>query len=159
MVEVLREEIQRADIQRVNLFGHSGGGALAMLIAERIVETSAVVTLAGNLDTDGWTALHGYSPLYTSLNPTRRAPLDQRIVQVHLMGGRDSNIPPTLARNWVMQQPNSYGVIFRTFDHSCCWDSQWLSVVKQVTRRDVPLNFNVSPFKRPEKRFLSAGYR
>ncbi len=157
MVEVLREEMQRADVQRVNLFGHSGGGTLAMLIAEQIKETSAIVTLAGNLDTDAWTTLHNYSPLYTSLNPIKRAPIDRQIVQVHLMGGRDGNIPPTLARNWIMQQPNSYGVIFRKFDHSCCWASQWQSVVRQITRRDVPLNFNVTPFKRPEKRYLSSG--
>lgn len=155
MVEVLRREIERFKIKQVNLVGHSGGGALALLIAEQIAETKAVVTMAGNLDTDGWTTLHGYSPLYTSLNPTKRASLGPHIVQVHLMGGRDNNIPPTLARNWVMQQPNAYGVVYEKFDHSCCWASQWQSIVNQLTRGEMPLHFNVTPFKRPEKRYLS----
>ena len=61
---------------RVRLFGHSGGAALALLIAERLpTAVDAVLTLAGNLDTDAWTTHHGYSPLYGSINPAGRAPL------------------------------------------------------------------------------------
>jgi len=155
MVEVLRGEMSKQGATRVNLFGHSGGGALAMLMAEQLSETRSVVTLAGNLDTDAWTSLHGYSPLFTSLNPSKRAPLDRRVTQVHLMGGRDRNIPPTLARQWITSQPNSYGVIFEDFDHSCCWNSQWRSIVRQVTRGAKPLEFTAKPFKMPPRQYLS----
>ncbi len=155
MVEVLRGEMLKQGATSLNLFGHSGGGALAMLMAEQLSETRSVVTLAGNLDTDAWTSLHGYSPLFTSLNPSKRAPLDRRVTQVHLMGGLDRNIPPTLARQWITSQPNSYGVIFEDFDHSCCWNSQWRSIVRQVTRGAQPLEFSVRPFKMPSRQYLS----
>ena len=154
MIEALRIEIQRSGATRVNLFGHSGGGALALLMAEQLVETDTIVTIAGNLDTDGWTDLHGYSPLYTSLNPVKRPPLNPRITQIHLMGGRDSNIPPLLASSWIDEQPNSYGVIFREYDHNCCWASQWKTIVRQVNRGDLPIQFSAKPFKLPERRFL-----
>lgn len=155
MVEVLRAEMLKHQATKINLFGHSGGGAIAMLMAEQLSETRSVVTMAGNLDTDAWTSLHGYSPLFTSLNPSKRAPLDRRVTQVHLMGGRDRNIPPNLARQWVTSQPNSYGVIFQDFDHSCCWNSQWRSIVRQVTRGAQPLEFAVKPFKIPPRQYLS----
>jgi len=154
MVEALRSELERSGAKRVNLFGHSGGGALALLMAEQLAETDTIVTIAGNLDTDGWTDLHGYSPLYRSLNPVKRPPLNPGITQIHLMGGRDSNIPPQLASRWIDEQPNSYGVIFRDYDHNCCWESQWKTIVRQVNRGDLPIQFSAKHFKLPARRFL-----
>src|SRR5712692_3248183 len=63
--------------------GYSGGGTLAMLLAARMAETASVVTVAANLDVDGWADLHGYSRLAGSLSPARRPPLPPRIYQRH----------------------------------------------------------------------------
>ncbi|MCB1675210.1 MAG: hypothetical protein KDI01_02905 [Halioglobus sp.] len=42
------------DYRGVALFGHSGGGTLAMLLAARRPDVRAVLTLAGNLDLAAW---------------------------------------------------------------------------------------------------------
>ena len=60
---------------RIGLVGYSGGGALAMLIAQRLPQVDHVITIAGNLDPSAWTSLHGYSPLTGSENPSRYPPL------------------------------------------------------------------------------------
>ena len=49
--------------------GYSGGGTLAVLLAARVRETVGVVTVAANLDVEGWTRLHRQSPLDASLEP------------------------------------------------------------------------------------------
>jgi pimeloyl-ACP methyl ester carboxylesterase len=61
------------DNNLVLLIGHSGG-ALAILLAARVPQVVAVVTIAGNLDTDVWTKLHGYLRLQGSLNPIAAPP-------------------------------------------------------------------------------------
>jgi hypothetical protein len=93
MQSVLEQLIDRHGIKQLVLIGHSGGGALAMLLAERIPQTETVVTLAGNLDTEAWTEKHGYSVLVGSLNPAQRPPLPQAINQLHFRGIEDRNLP------------------------------------------------------------------
>jgi pimeloyl-ACP methyl ester carboxylesterase len=85
--------VERYAIEELALFGHSGGGALAMLLAERIPQIRMVVTLAGNLDTQAWTKKHGYSQLAGSLNPKQRPALPARIRQYHFRGADDRNLP------------------------------------------------------------------
>ena len=69
MAAALSDILQRRPYQGLVLIGYSGGGVLAMLLAEQFPATQAVVTVAGNLDTDAWAIEHGYSPLRGSLNP------------------------------------------------------------------------------------------
>lgn len=113
------------DYRALVLLGHSGGGTLAMLMAERQPKTEAVVTAAANLDTERWAELHRQQALGGSLNPARRPPLRPRIRQMHYAGGRDGNVPPALVREAIAQQQ---GATFREFpqqDHSCCWREVW----------------------------------
>lgn len=156
MVDIVAAELALTGASRVNLFGHSGGGALALLMAEKLPQTDTIVTIAGNIDIDAWTRLHGYSPLFGSLNPRARPALDDAITQVHLLGEGDRNIPPSLALEWIGRQPNSYGVVYAGFNHSCCWSKDWARIVRQVSRGDNPLQFRYKPFKLPERRFLFA---
>ena len=117
------------DYPRLVLLGYSGGGTLAMLIAERQPKTVAVVTVAANLDTARWAALHKQLSLSGSLNPASRSPLEPHIRQMHFAGGRDDNVPSDLVRNAVSRQ---HDVIFRVFpkqDHSCCWREVWPEIL------------------------------
>jgi len=129
MASILATEVERSGVSEVSLFGHSGGGALALLLAEKIPQVVRIVTLAGNLDTDAWIEHHGYSRLYTSLNPAKRAALSQRVEQFHFMGARDANIPPALVLGWIQSQSNAYGIIFDSFTHGCCWMDIWDEVL------------------------------
>lgn len=156
MAEIIIKEIDRSGAAYVNLFGHSGGGALALLLAEQFSQTRTVVTIAGNIDIDGWTRLHGYSPLEASLNPVLQPALDESIIQVHLLGGSDKNIPPSLALDWITRQSNTYGVVYEGYTHSCCWTREWRRLVRQVGREEKPIQFRYKPFKLPDRRFLFA---
>lgn len=130
MVTVIRQ--QSSIYESIVLIGHSGGGALAMLIAEHLPAVDAVVTVAGNLDTEGWVRHHRYSPLRGSLNPATRPRLPDRVRQLHLVGAADQVIPPELVVDWISRQPAAEHWIFENFDHSCCWQQQWDNVLRWI---------------------------
>jgi len=137
MALALERLIERKQAQEVVLIGYSGGGALAMLLAERIPETRAVVTLAGNLDPDRWASAHGYTPLSGSLNPARRAPLPLQVEQLHFVGEEDETVPPTLVSDVADRQPAARAIVLPGFDHVCCWESVWPSLLSRLGREDV----------------------
>jgi dienelactone hydrolase len=114
------------------LVGYSGGGALAVLIAPLVPSACAVVTIAADLDVDAWTRWHRYLPLSGSLNPATQAPLNPRIPQWHLVGDRDSNVPPEINRRYLEQQPDDHVWHFATFDHACCWVEQWPDILARI---------------------------
>lgn len=132
MTAVIKQIITDHDFDEVKLIGHSGGGALAMLIAAKISQVTQVVTIAGNLDTAAWTTHHGYSPLYTSLNPAEQPALPQRIKQWHFVGGQDSVVPPNLVKGYINDQENALGISINNFSHGCCWVSVWDRVVHSI---------------------------
>jgi pimeloyl-ACP methyl ester carboxylesterase len=118
-----------ADYPRLVLLGYSGGGTLAMLMAERQPKTEAIITVAANLDTERWAALHKQQSLSGSLNPAGRPPLEPHIRQMHFAGGRDDNVPPELVRVAIAQQPGATFKVFSKQDHSCCWREVWLVIL------------------------------
>lgn len=128
-VAVTRRLMSQRQTQALFLIGHSGGGTLAMLMAPQLAETRAVITIAGNLDTDAWTQHHGYEPLSGSLNPAHYPPLDQRIMQLHLVGTNDANIPPQMLLRAAERQSRARIGMVPGFDHSCCWQKLWPSVL------------------------------
>lgn len=132
MTAVIEQLVAKHGFNEVKLIGHSGGGALAMLIAPKVEQVSQVVTIAGNLDTDAWTTHHGYSRLYTSLNPAEQPALPQRITQWHLVGGQDSVVPPAIVKGYIRNQENALGISFDNFSHGCCWEGVWDSVVRGI---------------------------
>jgi hypothetical protein len=113
--------------------GHSGGGALALLLAERFPETRAVVTLAGNLDIQLFAAHHGYSPLEGSLNPVRSSSV--AFAEYHYFGARDDTIPPRLFVPIARMRPAASVTVIPGFDHRCCWESVWPEILARLPRR------------------------
>ncbi|MCF6255506.1 MAG: alpha/beta hydrolase [Gammaproteobacteria bacterium] len=113
------------------LIGHSGGGTLAMLLAERIPQVRLVVTLAGNLDIDAWTARHGYTALAHSLNPARRPPLPRYIDQLHYVGKNDKNISPKILEAAIKQQ-NARMLVLDDVGHQQGWDNYWTKILQTI---------------------------
>lgn len=112
------------------LIGYSGGAVLAVAMAAQMPEVEGVVTLAGNLDLDAWTTLHGYTPLTHPGDMAGMLKTISGIPQMHFFGGRDSNVPPKLIKTLApMIRPNSVCVL-PTFDHGCCWERRWPVLVK-----------------------------
>jgi pimeloyl-ACP methyl ester carboxylesterase len=94
LATVLQTVIEQQDIRQLVLIGHSGGGTLAVLLADRIPQTRLVVTLAANLDIDSWADQHGYTRLTDSLNPATEANPAPPYRQLHYIGARDRNVTP-----------------------------------------------------------------
>jgi dienelactone hydrolase len=116
----------------VVLVGYSGGGVLAVLMAPRVPSTVAVVTIAADLDTEAWAHWHGYSALDGSLNPATLPALPSRIRQWHLVGDRDTVVPPDLNRRYLNRIEPDYVWHFATFDHVCCWVQQWPELFSRI---------------------------
>jgi len=150
MASGIRVLARRHKANDIRLFGHSGGGALAMLLAAEVPEVTHVVTIAGNLNTDAWIRHHGYSPLYSSMNPALQAPLRSDVGQWHLIGGRDAVIPPTLVRPFIMSQQAASGYLMNGYTHGCCWHNIWPSVLEALAD-DTPESLPGERFKAAER--------
>lgn len=119
LASTLLQQIQPGD--NLILIGHSGGGTLAVLLAPRLPQTRAVITLAGNLDVAAWTSAHDYTPLPDSLDPARQPPLPATVAQWHLAGGRDIQIKHQWIQSFVDQQPNARLILLEQADHRSPW--------------------------------------
>jgi len=129
MATALKKYIAGFSNIQITLMGHSGGGSLAMLLAQRIPQTVAVVTLAANMDIDVWANYHGYSPLMESLNPANQPPLLPHIQQWHFAGKDDVNIPLSSIKSEVARQPNASLRIQEGQGHRCCWEEVWPGIL------------------------------
>ncbi len=121
------------------LIGFSGGGTLSMLLAPYVTDLSqtlAVVTLAGNLDSDRWARHHHYQPLTGSLNPAKQAPLATSIKQLHLLGDNDKNILYSMINPVIKQQYNAKFIRLVNANHHCCWHTVWPDILNNLALQD-----------------------
>jgi hypothetical protein len=130
----LEHNLNDSNDRTIRLIGYSGGGVLAMLMAERLKQTTAVVTIAANLDIHMWTQRHQYSKMTGSLNPAQRPPLPKHIKQLHLVGGKDRNVSAKVVARVVRHQPkdNTQLIRYENHDHICCWLQVWPEVINQI---------------------------
>jgi len=132
MAKVLKDFSAERNYRKLVLIGHSGGGTLALLLAERLPQTVAVVTLAGNVDIDLWADYHGYPRLSRSLNPASRPTTGIR--EWHLLGNRDRQIPPQLFQDSLQRRPHS-SVENIDADHSQGWQAVWPNLLRRVAQQ------------------------
>ena len=124
--------------QQLNIFGFSGGGSLAMLLAPKLINSegntsvNAVVTISANLDIQHWAKAHNYSPLSGSLNPIRQVLLDSKIKQFHLLGKLDKNVDATYLTNKLDNRPSTTVRVFANFGHHCCWPEIWPQFINNL---------------------------
>ncbi len=131
MVQALRIYLLRHPSKGVTLIGHSGGGAIAMLMAARMPEVDQVVTLAGNLNTQAWARYHFYSPLKQSLNPATSITSAVPKRQLHYAGAKDDNIPAKLGNDFLNKLGFQYKIVADA-DHDCCWYQHWTSLLAEI---------------------------
>ena len=132
MTDAVRTTALQANTRSLVLVGYSGGGVLAVLIAERLDNVSAVITVGANLDTDAWTGHHDYLPLSGSLNPAASA-AEHRWPETHLYGARDQNVPPATTEAYFKRYPGAQRRIVDSNDHVCCWVEQWPQLWREIT--------------------------
>ena len=118
LVQVLKKHVTNRNII---LVGHSGGGTLAMLMAEKLPNVEAVVTIAANLQVNKWAEYHNYSKLQGSLDPNLRKPLPAYIQQLHLYSPFDEVIRSEWIKAFSEKQANSVLVELPVDGHNLAW--------------------------------------
>lgn len=125
MTQVLNSWLLKHQYNEVVLIGYSGGGALAILMADKVNAVSTVVTVAANLDVTKWSEFHGYSALAQSMNPADEKMLNMTIKQIHFAGKDDEIVPSFIIKEYAEEQENVQYYEFPAKDHACCWDDGW----------------------------------
>ncbi|HEY6641820.1 dienelactone hydrolase family protein [Povalibacter sp.] len=135
VVDSLAAAIQQAagdDARKqIVLVGYSGGGVLAVLVAERLANVAAVITIAANLDIDAWTQHHHYLPLTGSSNPASSMH-DHPWPEVHLQGTADHTVPAATTARYFARYPLAQRRQFDEFTHVCCWVEQWPEIFASI---------------------------
>jgi hypothetical protein len=119
--------------ERISWLGYSGGGTLAMLLAERFAETQSVVTVAANLEVEEWTEHLGYRPLTDSLNPAARPALPEGIVQRHYVGALDRIVPVEITARALAGRSDEL-IVIDEYDHVCCWEQIWPGILAELAQ-------------------------
>ncbi len=126
------EAIGRLGNRPVALVGYSGGGTIALLIAQRRTNISSIRTVAGNLDPLGFITHHKVSPLTGSLDPLPKAAMLAKIPQLHFSGGKDTIVPSALAENYLAYLPQNHCArleILPEQNHHDGWESRWAGLL------------------------------
>lgn len=132
MQAALENYLQSNAYQQLTFIGYSGGGVIAMLLAQRFSQANRLITIAANLDIDAWTQQHNFSALSGSINPAKQPPLPWSIKQTHFAGKRDTNVPIAIINYVSSRQTNSKIRVMENFDHICCWEKEWPLLLKEL---------------------------
>lgn len=119
----------RFGAQQFQLFGYSGGGVLAMLLADSRTDVERVITIAAPVSVAEWTAWHKISPLDGSLDPATRT--GHWPAAVHLVGARDRIVPAEVVRPFAARS-NGRLIVVPDFEHRCCWSRDWQRLLEEV---------------------------
>ncbi len=114
-------------VSRLALYGFSGGGGMAALLAQRRDDVSFLATVAGNLDHVYWTRYLKVAPLAQSLNPANGVLKTAHIPQLHVTGGADAIMPPQPADAWCAALPRTpcRRITVPRMTHEGPWDRLW----------------------------------
>jgi hypothetical protein len=113
----------------IELYGYSGGGTVAALLAGSMDGVTSLTTFAAVLDLDKWAEVRSLTPLAGSLNPAETNGL-ARVPQTHYIGEDDERVPLVIAQSYVsriggMAEKSLF--LAPNVDHDCCWDRFWSS--------------------------------
>ncbi|WP_150276645.1 PGAP1-like alpha/beta domain-containing protein [Halopseudomonas salina] len=117
----------RPHITSVTLVGHSGGGVLALLLAEGVPVVNEVVAVSTPVDIDVWTGMHRYTPLFASLNPARQQSWRKGVLRRLYFGQNDRQVPPEAFIRAARDLPGAMVRVVEGADHDCCGPSVWLA--------------------------------
>ncbi len=132
VVDGMNEAIQSISKgQPVDLVGYSGGGGIAVLIADRNKKVRTILTLGALLDHRLFNEQHGTKPMIGSLNPIDVAYRLRNIPQLHISGGKDVIVRPSIADAYVRaaNSPCVKHKIYSDVSHDKGWEAVWKDVL------------------------------
>lgn len=124
---------KRHGFKQIILFGYSGGGGIAAILAAERQDVACLVTIAGNLDHGAWTRFHHISPLTNSLNAIDYAAQLNSVNQVHFVGETDSVIPVALTQAYINELSKSAPVkmvVIPQQNHHSGWEKRWKGLLE-----------------------------
>lgn len=124
-IDALKE---KSGAKYVQLVGYSGGGAIAVFVAARRGDVTALRTVAGNLNTSAWCAYHHVSQLDGSMNPLDVARKVAHIPQRHFVGSRDKIVPFSIVWSFVRMEGDQNDERISMVDgvlHNDGWQKRW----------------------------------
>jgi len=121
LASVIRSLHARHVNSDIRIVGYSGGGVLAVLLAEKLLEVVEVVTYASPLGINKWAHLHGFSKLDKSINPLD-VQLRPSLKQRHFIGKKDRNVPYEINKELYRRQ-GVEPIIVDGFTHDSNWPS------------------------------------
>ena len=119
----------RTGATELRLFGYSGGGVLATLLAMSRTDVVQLVTIAAPLSVAEWTSWHQVTPLTESLDPGMQGGSLPRAV--HFVGGKDAVVPPDVVRGFARRSGGRLRSV-DDFDHQCCWSRDWRRLLEET---------------------------
>jgi pimeloyl-ACP methyl ester carboxylesterase len=134
---------RRLGVERFELVGHSGGGAIALVLAATRHDVVQVQTLAGNLDPDFWSRVQGLDPLQDAQLPLAWRTSLRIIAQRHFVGLEDPVVPPSVARSYVTALGGQcVEVLAIHADHARGYENSWAQNADRPVRCNVGADFS-----------------
>lgn len=115
------------------LVGHSGGGAVALILAGMRDDVVQVQAIAGNVDPVYWTALQHLTPLNHPVTPLQYKERLKSIPQRLFVGSEDTIVPPAVAHEYASRLDGQCIEITTTSaDHQNGYQAAWLSTANEA---------------------------
>ena len=134
-IEVLDKLKKEYKLSSFELYGYSGGGAVAALLSAKRKDVTKLVTIAGNLDVEYWTKKHYLTPLKGSLNPADYADVLESIKQYHFIGQDDGIIDESIYKSYASKFKNKDNLRYKIIEnntHSKGWEKSWKKLLKET---------------------------
>ena len=140
--EALDEIKRRWDITSFNLYGHSGGGTIAALLATKRSDILSLTTVAGNLDHAAYSnSLRlsqkagdtGHFISEKSLNARDIARKLNNLPQYHYIGGADTVMPPATLHSYLSAAGRSTCLNYKIIEengYTQGWVDKWPDILK-----------------------------
>lgn len=125
--EALDSLCRAHSFKKIVVFGYSGGGGIAALLAVRRKDIIQVITIAGVLDHVRWTNHYHLRPLKGSLNPIDYAEQLKDIPQIHFVGDEDEVVPLFLTEGYIRALGSSSKarlIVIKNQNHYSGWEKQ-----------------------------------
>ena len=134
MNEAVNQLKESAEARKIELVGYSGGAGVALLVAARRGDVTALRTIAGNLEPEAVNLRHHVSPLTASLDPLDIVEKIKAIPQSHFVGDKDDVVPLDIARHFVsLLSGGAFAevVVNPGATHSRGWREHWRELLKR----------------------------
>lgn len=127
------DQFMGSQFRAITLYGYSGGGTMAALLAARRKDVKGLVTVAGVLDHQAWTSHFGDSPLRYSLNPADFTTQLRLLPQRHFVGERDNTVPLQVIQSYLRRARlgDAAVTVVPRANHTCCWPDLWPDLARQ----------------------------